>query len=421
MRGEAAEQLGGDDLRADPPADLGGVVEHGSQRHPSQELEHVPEPLADALGGLAPEHLRQPDVGVRERHHEEVAAPRDAARAGVRLPEVDLALAGQPVEQQEPPLPAGVELGRQLLPPPPHVPLHGGAGALEAPLLDEPVVDPPGRVALLVPAAPVLQEPRVDQLREGPGQGRLGRPPTAGGLSERSGSLRRFLTVGSETPVSRAIEATLAPLRPSLLISPILAAPIISFLASNRRNRSSDNVRPNGMVGVPALRPETLSRSFPKLHRAQTRKAEAIKHTWSGMSACLASKAATPGTPRAWAAPSSYETVLDASHDPQRHLCAPAAVLPFLRIAAPQHGHLALFIEPFRPRDLTARFSGARLRGRRSGQHAFCPGAKNGARDLSAWETAAHLGGRPFRQHTFIHVDYSDMSFYLETKTEDLT
>ena len=32
------------------------------------------------------------------------------------------------------------------------------------------------------------------------------------------------------------------------------------------------------MVGVPALRPETFSRSFPKLHRAQTRKAEAIKH-----------------------------------------------------------------------------------------------------------------------------------------------
>ncbi len=32
------------------------------------------------------------------------------------------------------------------------------------------------------------------------------------------------------------------------------------------------------MVGVPALRPETFSRSFPKNHRAQTRKTEAIKH-----------------------------------------------------------------------------------------------------------------------------------------------
>lgn len=33
------------------------------------------------------------------------------------------------------------------------------------------------------------------------------------------------------------------------------------------------------MVGVPALRPETFSRSFPKNHRARTRKTEAIKHS----------------------------------------------------------------------------------------------------------------------------------------------
>ena len=64
--------------------------------------------------------------------------------------------------------------------------------------------------------------------------------------SERSVSLRYFLTVGSETPVSRAIEATLALPLPSLLISSILSTPIISFPASHRRNRSSDNVRPVG-------------------------------------------------------------------------------------------------------------------------------------------------------------------------------
>ena len=34
------------------------------------------------------------------------------------------------------------------------------------------------------------------------------------------------------------------------------------------------------MVGVPALRPETFSRSFPKNHRARTRKTEAIKHSY---------------------------------------------------------------------------------------------------------------------------------------------
>ncbi|WP_222419857.1 hypothetical protein, partial [Enorma burkinafasonensis] len=79
-------------------------------------------------------------------------------------------------------------------------------------------------------------------------------------------------------PVSRAIEATVAPFLPSFLISSILSTPIISSLAPNRRNRSNDNGRPNGTVGVPALRPETFSRSFPKDHRAQTRKTEAIKH-----------------------------------------------------------------------------------------------------------------------------------------------
>ena len=33
-----------------------------------------------------------------------------------------------------------------------------------------------------------------------------------------------------------------------------------------------------------------------------------------------------------------------------------------------------LLIEPSRPRDLTARFSGSRLRGRRPGRYTFCPG-----------------------------------------------
>ena len=46
---------------------------------------------------------------------------------------------------------------------------------------------------------------------KGSSVGDSGALPTAGGLSERSGSLRYFLTVGSETPVSREIEATLAP------------------------------------------------------------------------------------------------------------------------------------------------------------------------------------------------------------------
>lgn len=57
------------------------------------------------------------------------------------------------------------------------------------------------------------------------------------------------------------------------------STPIISFLASICRNRSNDNGRPNGMVGALALRPETFSRSFPKLRSAQIDKAKVIKHT----------------------------------------------------------------------------------------------------------------------------------------------
>ena len=62
MRGESAEERRGPHLGADPAADLGGVVEHGPQRHAPEELEDVAEPLADALRGLAPEDLREPDV-----------------------------------------------------------------------------------------------------------------------------------------------------------------------------------------------------------------------------------------------------------------------------------------------------------------------------------------------------------------------
>lgn len=66
---------------------------------------------------------------------------------------------------------------------------------------------------------------------------------------------------------------------PSLLLSPILAALIISSVAPSRRNRNNDNGRPNGMVGVPALRREVYSRSFSNNRCVQARKAAAIKHT----------------------------------------------------------------------------------------------------------------------------------------------
>lgn len=63
----------------------------------------------------------------------------------------------------------------------------------------------------------------------GASRGDFGVLPTLGGFSEKSAFLRYYLTVGSETPVLRAIDATLAPHLPSLLISSILSTPIISF------------------------------------------------------------------------------------------------------------------------------------------------------------------------------------------------
>lgn len=78
MGGEAPERRRGPRLGADAPAHLGGVVEDGARRHAADELEHVPGPLADALGGLAPQDLGEADVGVREGHRQEVAALHDA-------------------------------------------------------------------------------------------------------------------------------------------------------------------------------------------------------------------------------------------------------------------------------------------------------------------------------------------------------
>ena len=95
-------------------------------------------------------------------------------------------------------------------------------------------------------------------------------PPDRGRPLGEVGSLRYFFTVGSETLAPRAIESTLAPLFPSLLISPILSTPIISFSASHRRSRSYDNVRPRwGWSAYP--------RSDPKLFRAHSRKNAALK------------------------------------------------------------------------------------------------------------------------------------------------
>ena len=165
--GERPEERRRHDLGADPAADLGGVVEHRPRRHAAGELERGAQPVAHAFGRLAPEHLGEPDVGVRELDHQVVAPPERPADAEVRLAEVDLALAGAPIEDQ---VPLGL-----ALPALPSDPLPRGpdevpdrlVGALEALLLDEPVVDAPRGVALLAPHAQVLPEPSLDRLGVG--------------------------------------------------------------------------------------------------------------------------------------------------------------------------------------------------------------------------------------------------------------
>ena len=161
VRGEPAEELGHPGPRADAPADLGGVVEHRAPGHPTHELEHVPETPADALGGLAPEHLREADAGMREGSRQVLPPDGDAPHPEVRLAEVDLALAGEPAELQEALGVAPVALLGHLLAPEPHVAPRGGVGALVAALLPQPGVHLRRGMALLAPVAEVAVEPRI--------------------------------------------------------------------------------------------------------------------------------------------------------------------------------------------------------------------------------------------------------------------
>ena len=167
VRREAAEELRGPHLPADASADLGGVVEDRPPRHAADELEDVAEPLADALGRLAPEDLGEAHVGVREGDGQVLAPGGHPADPEVRLAEVDLDLAGQPSQRQEPLGVPAVALAGHLLPTALDVALHGGVAARVALLVAKPRVDPRRRVALLAPVPAVVVEPGVDRLLVG--------------------------------------------------------------------------------------------------------------------------------------------------------------------------------------------------------------------------------------------------------------
>lgn len=154
------EQLGRPDPAADAAADAGRVVEDDLGRHAADALEDVAQGLADALRRLAREDLGQPDVGVRERHHEEAQRGPHPPHVEVGLAEVGLRLAGAPDEVEVP----GVgRLRRAAGPNLPDAPLHGADGDVGAALGDEPVVDALCGMALLASAAHVVVEPGLDQ------------------------------------------------------------------------------------------------------------------------------------------------------------------------------------------------------------------------------------------------------------------
>ena len=98
MRVHPGEELRLGDLAADLAAGPRGVVEHDPVRHAAHVLEHVLEPLADALGGLAGEQLAEPHVGEREAQREEVHAHALAAVDDVDVAEVRPRLARRPHE-----------------------------------------------------------------------------------------------------------------------------------------------------------------------------------------------------------------------------------------------------------------------------------------------------------------------------------
>ena len=154
--GEASEEVRGPVLAPDAPAELGGVVVDRPTGDASGELEHGAEPLADALGGLAPEGLGGPHAGAREGDGGAPAPANHAANPETRLPEVHLGLAGQPAELQVPLHVPGVPLLRHLLAPAPRVALRGGVGTAVALLVAQADEDSGGRVPLLPPVVAVV-------------------------------------------------------------------------------------------------------------------------------------------------------------------------------------------------------------------------------------------------------------------------
>ncbi len=165
---ELREQPRFRDLPAHHPARLGGVVEHHRRRGAAPAAEDLEQPGAQALRPLRHEGDALPVVRVRKRRDQQLEVEGPPADRGAEVPEIDLAGAGRPLEL-EVPLSARRRPGKPELA---DEPLHGGVRAAVAALGDEPVVDPPGGVALL-PRGPEVglenaRDPFLVALERGP-------------------------------------------------------------------------------------------------------------------------------------------------------------------------------------------------------------------------------------------------------------
>ena len=158
VRVHPGEELRLGDLAADLAAGPRGVVEHDPVRHAAHVLEHVLEPLADALGGLAGEQPAEAHVGEGEAQREEVHAHALAAVDDVDVAEVRLRLARRPYELDERRL-RRLHLGLALA----DVLLHDPVPARVRRLVEQPLVDSLGAMALLAPDVQVALEDRVDE------------------------------------------------------------------------------------------------------------------------------------------------------------------------------------------------------------------------------------------------------------------
>ena len=141
-------------LPEEHPTGLGRVVEHHHARHPANELEDLDEPLAETLRPLAPHCHAVPRVRLPGRGREQLELEAPARDHGNEAAVVDLHGPRRPVELE-------VAIARRRpprRPPPPREPADRRMGSGVALLLDEPVADPPRRMALLSRSREVIGE-----------------------------------------------------------------------------------------------------------------------------------------------------------------------------------------------------------------------------------------------------------------------